>query len=307
MKAKCPVCTKTKGRRNCLLKANARICSLCCASIRKDETCSDCPHFSDIQQYEHEKMFKKGAHHFIAEINPEIEEIVDNALILIDNNDHTSAEKIIVPLLKQHPRNHSLHYAMGCIFAVSDQQEEAIIHFRKAVEIFPYFMEAWHNLGISYRKIRNAYHAITCARKVIELGDPDEVHVQDSQHFITVAKTHFAKRGLTLDVYLTNSKLYKESFTHLENGNIEKARTGFNKILLTEKDHIRSYCSLALCHAMLGNKQTALEHIDKALQIDPDYEAAISNRPIIEALKDGEKLKTSIRVIDFYSSGMEAV
>jgi hypothetical protein len=40
--AKCPICTIRKGKRKCLISNNQFICSLCCASTRKEETCSIC-------------------------------------------------------------------------------------------------------------------------------------------------------------------------------------------------------------------------------------------------------------------------
>jgi tetratricopeptide (TPR) repeat protein len=51
---------------------------------------------------------------------------------------------------------------------------------------------------------------------------------------------------------------------------------------------VQSLGNLALCHAFLGDKQKALETLDKALAIDPEYLPARQNKAIILALPEGE-------------------
>ncbi|GGG05434.1 hypothetical protein [Cysteiniphilum litorale] len=41
---KCPVCNR-KAKRNCLLEDITSICSACCGSIRKENTCSKCSYY----------------------------------------------------------------------------------------------------------------------------------------------------------------------------------------------------------------------------------------------------------------------
>ena len=43
---KCPVCTSKKGRRGCLLTTSC-ICSQCCGTNRKKETCHPCGYYQD--------------------------------------------------------------------------------------------------------------------------------------------------------------------------------------------------------------------------------------------------------------------
>lgn len=42
--AKCPVCNSRKGKRQCLV-ANGLVCSLCCGTIRKEDTCLGCSYY----------------------------------------------------------------------------------------------------------------------------------------------------------------------------------------------------------------------------------------------------------------------
>ncbi|MGZ5050281.1 MAG: hypothetical protein ACXWF8_02720 [Methylobacter sp.] len=42
--AKCPVCDSRKGKRQCAI-ANGLVCSICCGTIRVEESCSNCAYY----------------------------------------------------------------------------------------------------------------------------------------------------------------------------------------------------------------------------------------------------------------------
>lgn len=46
---KCPVCTSKKGKRGCLLTTSC-ICSQCCGTNRKKETCHPCGYYQDLKR-----------------------------------------------------------------------------------------------------------------------------------------------------------------------------------------------------------------------------------------------------------------
>jgi len=85
-------------------------------------------------------------------------------------------------------------------------------------------------------------------------------------------------------------------------GRFEQAVCGFNLVLESQPGHVQSHGNLGLAYAGLGNRVGALRHLDKAIELDPDYGPAIDNRRIILALQPGERLSLGpIREVDFYS------
>ena len=64
--------------------------------------------------------------------------------------------------------------------------------------------------------------------------------------------------------------------------------------------HAQTYGNLGLCHAKLGNRQTALEAFDKALEIDPKYELALLNRELIQTLDEGRSLSGKVKTVEYY-------
>ena len=51
---------------------------------------------------------------------------------------------------------------------------------------------------------------------------------------------------------------------------------------------MQSHGNVALAYAGLGKKAMALEHLDKALDLDPTYEPAMQNRKVVERMREGE-------------------
>jgi tetratricopeptide (TPR) repeat protein len=55
-----------------------------------------------------------------------------------------------------------------------------------------------------------------------------------------------------------------------------------------------------LAYAGLGNRKKALDCLNKAIELDPEYEPAILNRLVAEKMKDGEALPDiGMREVDY--------
>src|SRR5437588_1410520 len=98
---------------------------------------------------------------FIAELRPDIDEEVDEALKELEAGAGRAVESKIKSLLAAHPRYHMTHYAMGVYLAmVAKDPAAAVPYFERAVEIFPPFPEAHFNLGNAARVSVNIGKAV---------------------------------------------------------------------------------------------------------------------------------------------------
>lgn len=308
MKSKCPICEKTKGKRDCLLKKGDLICPRCCAQVRAQETCTLCPHFQKAEEEKIAKLIKNGTLNTLIEIDPEIETAIEKALIQIESGKYSQAESTLVSLLERHPDHHMVQFGMGCLHAFQDQHHDSIPYFQKSVEIFPYFVMGWFNLGMSYRSTADIRGAVTCAEKVIQLGFPDSDEVLNNRTFLSNFKKHIKQEyGFTLEEYLDNERAFSRAFKEMENGDIHNAIQGFTNVLEREPTSHQSHGNLGLCHAMLGEKQKALAHLDNALALYPEYQVASMNRPIIEALEEGEKLDKPMQTVNYSTTGIKPI
>ena len=131
-----------------------------------------------------EKAQTSKTAHFVMRVDPEVDEAVDQALAMIESGNRLGGEHIIADLLNKHPDLHTVQYAMGVVWAMKGQYDESIEYFNKAIEIFPYFVEAWFNKGVSYQKQLKAEEAIRAFRKVIELGEPTDEFVRHANKLV---------------------------------------------------------------------------------------------------------------------------
>lgn len=290
MKKVCSVCAAHKAKRVCLLPAYEVICSRCCATIRNSD-CQGCSYYATAEQYRMSRVKNPAEKHFVAEINEKVEEAVNGALELVEQGQVEKGKMMILDLMKEHPGNHTVHFGLGVVYAKQEQYDEAIACFEKATDIFPYFVEGHFNKAVAYKEKLDPVGAVRAFQKVIELGDPKDELVGEANRFIAILEKSLRETGgIDLDTYLEGEGIFNEAFSCMKAKEWGRALDGFKKVLEKNKNHVQSYGNTGLCYAQLGRKQEALEALDKALEIDPSYEPAISNRIVIACLREGEAL-----------------
>ena len=300
-KEKCAICGQKKGKRVCVLRGQRMICSLCCAELRNPD-CGGCTHYAAAQSYAGRKTARPQSEHFIAEINLEVEEAVGHALALLEQGRIKEGEAIISGLKEDHPGNHMVYYGIGVVHALRGEHDEAIGYFDKAVSIFPYFIEAHFNKAVAYKKKLDIINTIKAFRRVVKLGESGDDLVRQAQSFIGDMAQHIHKTdGIDLDSYIKCGERFNEAFSCMEKREWKEAIAGFQACLSKNKRHVQSYGNMGICYAQLGQKERARETLDKAIELDPTYEPALTNRVIIESLKEGEELEMGFETIEYYT------
>ena len=289
MTTTCPICGQRKGQRRCLRRASANVCTLCCADNR-DATCGDCTYYITAQQYRATRRpattLPKGK--FIAELNPEVEQAANDALELAQQGKKDEAWTAVTGLLRDHPRNHTVCYAMGTLFGLEAKYEEAIEWFDRALAIYPYFVEAHFNKAVSYQKQLDVGNAIRAYREVVALGDFTDTTVRQAKSFLDGMAASIRKSdGVGLDSYLESHDKFIHAFALMEQRDWSGALAGFRVCVMVNDRNAPTHGNMGLCFAQLGRKAEALAELDRALEIDPSYEPAMSNRRVIERMEEG--------------------
>ena len=298
---KCALCRNNRAKRKCQIYQDKFICPSCCAELRNKE-CEECRHYQAAKQYQSSKSQKPVRKDFIMEVNEKVENAVDKALELLERGKAEKAREILNELEKKHPRNHMVMYGLGTVHAIEGQYDDAIKYFTKATDIFPYFIEAYFNMGVAYKNKFDIGNAVRAMNKVIEIGDSEHEQVQQAKELISEVENQLRKTtGMTLDQYFISQDKFDTAFSHMENGKWEEAIFGFKECLKVHEDHPQSYGNLGICYAQLGQKAKAIEAFDKALEIDPKYEPAIANKVMVERIQEGEKLHfAQFKSIEYY-------
>lgn len=276
------------------------ICPRCCADIRNVE-CDSCSYYHAAENYQAEKFQKSGGRGFVIELDETVEKEVDKALGEIEKKRFAKAEKILAPLFQSHPDNHYIHYGMGALNAFKGENRKAIDHFQKAIEIFPYFVEAHYNLGIAYKKEVNIAGMVRALRKVVRLAEPDDLVYREAKEMLSFMAQSVRKvNGTDLDTFIRAQDIFEIGMRFMEKGEWEKAVEAYTKSLALNASTPQPFGNMGICYAKMGKKEEAIAAFDRALAIDPDYELAMVNKALTEVLAPGEKLDAQMRTIEYY-------
>jgi Flp pilus assembly protein TadD len=295
MKEKCPICGQGKSKRDCVRKNNELICARCCAEMRGSD-CGECPHYIEALRYAVVSKFAKSLPDgkFIAEINPSVQEAVDAALEIASEGREDKAFEEMERLVAEHPRNHDVCYGMGTLHGMNGNSSEAVKWFGKAVTIFPYFPEAHYNMGVAYSKLYDIGNMALAYRKAVEYGDPQEEYYHSAKSGLQkMAEVIMQSSGVELDDYIVSSEKFKRAFELMESRQWASALKEFQAAAAYNDRNAPTHGNMALCYANLGRKAHALTEIDRALEIDPAYEPAITNRLTVERMEEGQALENA--------------
>jgi len=276
------------------------VCPVCCAQIR-NSSCQGCSYYKTAEKYADQKFKKSGGKSFDIELNQEIDTAVDRALALVEQKNLKKAEKHLIKLLAQHPDYHMVQYGMGALYAFKGQIEDAITHFKKAVEKFPYFAEAYYNLGVAYKKKLDIPNMVKCLDKTICLSETNDIIHREAKNMlddleIVVRKEH----GTDMANYIKAQEQFQLGVDFMERSAWEKAIHAFKASERIVNSSVQVYGNMGICQAQLGWKADALAAFDKALELDPQYELAIINKAMTESLAEGEKLDGEVKTVEYY-------
>jgi tetratricopeptide (TPR) repeat protein len=302
MKNPCPLCESRKAQRHCKRQNSAQICSPCCAEIR-NETCAGCSHYAAAQQYQATRSpsTRRSDGHLILEIGPQVEAAVDSAMELAERGKTSEARTALTRLLSEHPDDHNVCYGIGTLHAISGELNESINWFDKAIAIFPNFLEAYYNKAASHQKLLDIGKAIRAYRKVVELGDPGGMPVKRAKSFLDHMDAFIQQGdGVDLDSYLDSLSEFDRAFKLMERKDWTGALAGFRASAAKNDRNAPIHGNMGLCLAHLGHKAQALAEFDRALEIDPEYSPAITNRAVAEHMEEGAPLTgAGVKIVDF--------
>ena len=213
-------------------------------------------------------------------------------------------------LYQRYPGYHMTNYAMGiCAGLIEENPVGAIEFFEKAVRILPPFAEAHYNLGCAFFKACRIGPAVSAFRKAIRYSTADDGIAKLAQDRIACLEGVVLKGSpfATLDAYMGNEQLFDLAFEKLRRQAFSEAAEMFGRALEQNPNHVQTHGNLALCLAGLGRKAEALSSLDRALEIDPNYEPARSNRKVIEGMREGEPFVPEMAVeTEYYRERLEA-
>jgi len=182
--------------------------------------------------------------------------------------------------LAQNPGCWMAEYNLGLALKNQGQLDQAIAHYRRAINIWPDYVEAHYNLGGAYIEKGEFDEALAEYRRAIEIR-PDEADSHNNYGSALRELKQFDqaeieyKRALSLRPQYLDARLNLGSLL-LQRGRIAEAITNLETARRLQPNDATTHVTLALALMKNGQGSKAAAEFNHALQLAPDRVNALN-------------------------------
>ena len=193
---------------------------------------------------------------------------------VLRNADYRSGVSIWKETVFRRPLNARAHNNLGGALGSRGQFDEAIAHFRKALEINPEYAGARSNLGNALAGGEQFEVAIAEYRKALEI-EPDDVDALNNLGIALAGRGQVEEAIAQYRKALAIEPRNAEAHYNLGNalsgrGAADEAIAHYQKALEIKPEYMKAHCNLGTALAGRGRVDEAIAHWRKALEINPD-------------------------------------
>jgi len=173
------------------------------------------------------------------------------------------------------------HNMLGNALLQQGRMNEAIIHFQKALQINPDYVDAHNNLGNLLLKMGNVDEAVGQYQKALQIN-PDYAAARNNLGNLLLQKGEVDEAIAQYQKALQINPGYAEAHINLggaqfQKGKVDDAIAQFQQALQIDPDIAEAHFNLGNALFQKGNVDQAIAEYQKALQINPGYAEACFN------------------------------
>ena len=179
-----------------------------------------------------------------------------------------------------HTAYKELYRGLSC--SERDEQDKAVRHFNKAIELKPDFFGAYNSRGVAYGKKGEFDNAIKDLNKAIELNPNlagaynNRGLAYDRKDEIDTAIHNYSKAIELKPVYA--DAYYNRGTAYLQKGEVDNAIKDLTKTIENKPDDFGAYYTRGVAHSEKGEFDKAIQNYDTAIELKPDSADAYYNR-----------------------------
>jgi len=166
---------------------------------------------------------------------------------LLRNRDYESPSSIWQTAVLARPQNHRAHGNLGKALQQDGRPDEALTHYRRALDLEPDYAEGLNNLGSAFQVLGQTDEAISSFHRAIEV------------------RPGYVNAHYNLATALQSVRRFDEAVTH------------YRRALQLTPGYARAHNNLGTALGSQGKLDEAILHFREALQLDPGYVEARKN------------------------------
>ena len=206
-----------------------------------------------------------------------IQELID----LYHSGKLAVVEKKVIKLIKKYPNSFILYNLFGAILADQKNLEEAVINYRKSIQINPDYAEGYNNLGSVLYKLEKFNESAVSLQKAIQI----KPNFAEAYNNLGLTLNELGKLNKSIDCYQRAIKI-KSNFVEAHNnlglifeklGQLNKSIDSYQRAIQIKPDYAEAHNNLGITFKELGRLSESIASYQRAIQIKPDYAEAYSN------------------------------
>ena len=197
------------------------------------------------------------------------------------SKDQEAAERSLVAVLEEDPDILDAHQMLGQLTSTQNRHQEALEHFRRALELEPEHKNSLMGMASSYRALGRKDEALVGYRRLLQVSG------HDTRATLAIADIEFNRGNLeeaaaaldeaaetTEAPALISNKLGE---VRAEQGRPSEAMTLFARAVEEKGDFALPHFNLAVLYEEGGDAQRAISEYEKAIELAPKYHEAQFN------------------------------
>ena len=193
------------------------------------------------------------------------------------------------------------HNNLGGFLVEQGQADEALAHFRRAVELQPGFAKAQYNLGAALREKGQMDEAIVHLQTAVDI-QPNYVEARNSLARALGQKGEWDGAMEHLERSLAIDPDQAEAHNNLANVLWQKGRLGqaaaeYEKALALHPDYAAAHFNLGEVLREAGEIREAIAHYRRALEIRPDFAPALDSLAWVLATSPDASVRDGVQAV----------
>ncbi len=177
-----------------------------------------------------------------------------------------------------------IHSRLGEYFYRRGRILEAMSEYRRAAQIEPENPGVFYNLGILYEAQGDVERAIGSYRRAIDLGSrvPSaslNLGILHMEAGSLIEAVQWFKKSLRTGE--TSRARYSLGMCYLRMGDVESAMHEIGRAIVLDPESPDAYNNLGICYYQLGQYEEAAQQFRRALELNPDYSQAKHNLEMV--------------------------
>jgi len=209
---------------------------------------------------------------------------------------YPEAFRLYENFLKTHPDDPTVWLKRGIVLGRLKRYPEAIASYDTAIKIQPNYHQAWCDRGVAWGNLGKHEEAFKCFDRATTI-QPEDGIAWLNRGLSLLELEQFDLALLSFDSALkfqpNSPKIWdKRGYTLVQLGRDEEAIACFDTALKIKPDYAGSYYNRAACYALQQEVDLAVNNLQAAIQLNPQYKEEVLTDINFTAIKQDAKFQS---------------